>query len=320
MALSIAKPLKPAVGLPLAQEGIKNQRRVSKMTENQFPHEIQTQEKKASKFPRWLLIVIPLVIIGIIYAILVKVFNFGFYSGTYTYDKAVMSAGLKNGQPVDFRNKFRPSDTIICTVKTTGLDGIIGMKWYFGEFLLHEKLGKTIDNTISTAIQSNKATILPEGKYHVDIYMGEDKIDTVYFEIELYHPVVNPEILIPDGHKNIETPWYTEVPFSFDEIWEVGDDKWKVNEVKIVLMNETDIFVAVVIDTDMEINSSYENELKAIAMPIAQYALENGYVSKAQSLQIDGKQYPLDKYVFVIFWNDEKQQVSRLQIPMDELE
>jgi hypothetical protein len=105
----------------------------------------------------------------------------------------------------------------VIIVETTGIDGIsIGMRWYLGSDLIYEHVGKTENNTISTYIQSNKDVTLPEGEYHVDVSMFDEVFRTVHFEVEAYHPTVNPPIVVPEGHESIELPWYPEVPFAFD--------------------------------------------------------------------------------------------------------
>lgn len=296
------------------------------MTENPLPNEVVTPEKKSSKFPRWLFVVIPGALIGlcciIAFAVVPSVFKVNVDSGNYSIESVTLSSGFKDNQPVGVKDVFMPSDPIICTVKTSGVDGIIGMRWYLGDNKIYEHIGKTKDNIISTYIESNKSSVLPEGIYRVEIFLVEDTIEKVVnFEVKIYHPTVNPPISIPEGHKNIEVPWYPEVPYAFDEVWKIGDIEWKVNEVKVVLMDGTqEYFVAVVIDTDMkDIMSLSEDEAKARTRSIALYAIENGYVEKAKSLEIDGKKYDLDQSLFVILKNPSNQQVYRIKFTMDEL-
>lgn len=297
------------------------------MTENPLPNEVQTQEKKTSKFPRWLLIVAPILLISaccVILAIVVKpFFNLNVKSGGYSIESVTLSSDLEDNQPVDIKDVFNPSEAIICTVKTTGIeDGIIGMRWYLGENKIYEYTGKTKNNTISTYIESNKSAVLPEGKYRVEIFMVEEPLETVYFEVKIYHPTVNPPISIPEGHTNIEVPWYPEVPFAFDEVWNIDGTEWKINEVKVVLMEDTqEYFVAVVVNTDMkDMMSISEDEAKARTRAIALYAIENGYVETAKGLEIDGKHYDLDQSFFVILKNPSNQQVYRIKFTMDELQ
>lgn len=296
------------------------------MSENPLPNEVQTQEKKTSKFPRWLLIVAPILFIGICCVVLAVVikpfFNVNVKSGGYSIESVTLSSDLKDNQPVDIKDVFNPSEAIICTVKTTGIeDGIIGMRWYLGENKIYEYTGKTKNNTISTYIESNRSAVLPEGKYRVEIFMVEEPLETVYFEVKIYHPTVNPPISIPEKHTNIETPWYPEVPFAFDEVWDIDGTEWKINEVKVVLMNDTqEYFVAVVVNTDMkDMLSINEDEAKARTRAIAHYAVENGYVEKGKGLEIDGKHYDLDQSVFVILVNPSNQQVYRIKFTMNEL-
>lgn len=294
------------------------------MTENQFPNEVST-EKKVSKFPRWLLLVVPvlLVVCCVALAVIAKPFvNLNVDGGGYSVESVTLSNGLEDGQPVGIKDVFMPSDTIICTVNTTGWDsGIIGMRWYAGENKIYEATGKTKNNTISTYIQSNKSMVIPEGKYRVEIFITGETLKTVYFEVKVYHPTVNPPISIPEGHRNIEVPWYPEVPFAFDEVWKIHGTEWKINEVKVVLMDEAgEYFVAVVVDTDMkDMLSLSEEEAKSRTRDVALYALENGYVEKAKNLDIDGKHYDLEKSLFVILKNPSNQLVYRIQFMMNEL-
>jgi hypothetical protein len=296
------------------------------MTENPLPNEVQIQGKKPSKFPRWLLIVAPIILAGMCCVVLTVVvkpfFNLNVDSGGYSIESVTLSTGLDDGQPVGIKDVFMPSDTIICTVKTSGVDGgIIGMRWYLGENKLYEYTGKTENNTISTYIESNRSIVIPEGKYRVEIFIVEEPLETVYFEVKIYHPKVNPPVSIPNGHKNIDIPWYPEVPFAFDEVWNIDGAEWKINEVKVVLMDETqEFFIAVVVDTDMkDMLSISEDEAKVRTRAIALYAVENGYVEKAKSLEIDGKHYDLDQFFFVILKNPSNQQGNRIKFMMDEL-
>jgi hypothetical protein len=292
---------------------------------NPLSTETLTTQKKSSKFPRWL-IAASFVLIGICciaaFIIVPMVLKVNVSGGGYSIESVTLSTGLENGQPVGVTDVFKPSDTIHCIVKTTGIkDGIVGMRWYFGDKKIYEVAGKTQDNVISTYVRSNKNAILPEGKYRVEIYMTREAVETVYFEVKVYHPIVKPSILIPESHKSIETPWYPSVPFAFDEIWKVGNTEWKINEVKIILMDESqEYFVEVVVNTDMkDIFSLSKDDVKAKTRDIALYAIQNGYIEKAKSLKIDGKNYDLDKSMFVTLINPNTQKVYRIQFTMDEL-
>ncbi len=295
------------------------------MAETQISNESST-EKKVSRFPRWLWIIIPILLIGaccFVVVVVAKPFlKLNVEGGGYSIESVTLSTGLENGQPVGVKDVFMPSDKIICTVKTSGTDGgIIGMRWYLGENKIYEYTGKTKDHTISTYIASNKSTVLLEGKYRVEIFMVKEPLETVSFEVKIYHPTVNPPISIPEGHKVIELPWYPEVPFAFDEVWSIDGAEWKINEVKVVLMDDSkEYFVAVVVDTDMkDIASIGEEEAKARTRAIALYAIENGYVEKARNLEIDGKHYDLAQSIFINLKNTLNQVIYRVQFKMEEL-
>jgi len=262
--------------------------------------------------------------VGVCYLILVAVSpSVSIIQGAYDIESVTLSSDLKDNQPLDIKDVFRPSDTIICTVKTTGIEGVIGMRWFFGDKMVYEVKGRTQNNTISSYIKSNSSSILLEGPYRVEIFVTNkpEPLETLHFEVKIYHPTINPPISIPNGHQSIELPWFPEVPFAFDETWKIGDTEWKVNEVKIVLMDDTqEYFVAIVIDTDMSnIASLIESEAKEITSPIALYALENGYIEKAKSFEIDGQYYDLDQSIFVILINPATHQVYRVQFTMAEL-
>jgi len=86
-------------------------------------------------------------------------------------------------------------------------------------------------------------------------------------------------------------------------------------------MDDTqEYFVAVVVETDMkDMLSISEDEAKTRTRAIALYAIENGYVEQAKSLEIDGKQYDLDQSIFVNLKNPSNQQIYRVEFTMDEL-
>jgi hypothetical protein len=104
------------------------------MTEDISPEQIGIPSKPPRKLPRWLYVVIPIAFIGIcciiVALVLPSIFKVKMKSGGYSVDKVILSSNLQDNQPVDIRNEFKPSDTIICTVKTTGVDGVITMRWY----------------------------------------------------------------------------------------------------------------------------------------------------------------------------------------------
>src|SRR5688572_5258133 len=110
------------------------------MDDNRFLEELTPEESSSRKSLRWLLFAIPIVLIVCFGIAIVGKFSFNFSTGGYSVEEVIMSSGLsENQEPLDIKDVFKPSDTIICTVKTSGIDGgIIGMKWYFGDSLFYE--------------------------------------------------------------------------------------------------------------------------------------------------------------------------------------
>jgi hypothetical protein len=115
--------------------------------------------------------------------VLKSAFKINIENGNYDIEQVILSSDLKDNQPVDIKTIFKPSDTIICTVKTTGVDGVIGMRWFFGDQIIYETIGRTQNNVISSYIRSNSSLILSEGKYRVEIFLIKEPIEVVYFEI-----------------------------------------------------------------------------------------------------------------------------------------
>jgi hypothetical protein len=293
------------------------------MSENLTPVEpMELLEEK----PRKRKVSIWLVVAGLLILLVIALNAIGFRPflnvGTYNIEDVVLSSNLKDGKPIDVRTVFKPSDAIICTVTTSGMDGgIVGMRWYAGDTMIYEMNVKTQNHTAGTYIQSNKDSILREGSYHVDILVANSVIETVNFEVKVYHPTISPAIAVPSGHKPIDIPWFVEAPFVFDETWQIDGTDWNINEVKVILIDDAqEYFVTVVVNTDMtDLASIDEAGAKARARPVGVYALRNGYVDKARSLKIDGKSYPLDESLFVDLINPSGIGSFRVQFMMDEL-
>jgi hypothetical protein len=281
---------------------------------------------KRSKFPRWLMILIPLLMfVGIccvIGAIMVLGFSCRLEPVAYSIDQVILTSELDDkGYPVGSKSVFRPSERIICVVTTTGTDGgIVGMRWYYQDKLIFEQFGKTQNNMIGTYIQSNRSVVLEEGYYRVDILItGETPLKTVNFTVKRYVPSVEP-LPTPTTHRSIELPLYTEVPFVFDEIWRIDDTDWQVNEVKIVILESGESLVTVLVNTDMkDLLSITKEEVKERARPIALYALQNGYLERARSYRIDGKYLSLDTYLGVTLVYQPDRSLYRVLFTMDEL-
>ena len=228
-------------------------------------------------------------------------------SGGYSIDRVILTNTLdSNGQPVGSSETFKPSQKIVCWVSTKGADGIVGMRWYYGDKLIGEKFAKTQKNTIFTFLQSSQSGTLEEGQYRVQVYLTPNgaPLKTVYFTVKKYMPSVVPPQPTPANHRSIELQPYMEVPFAFDEVWSIGETKWRVNEVKIVFLETGESFVEVVVDTDiknpMELS---EQQAKDVAKPVALYAIQHGYLERARGLQIDGRSYALNELLFVSLIN-----------------
>lgn len=221
-------------------------------------------------------------------------------AGGYSIEEVVLTDNLdKNGKPIGSKDRFRPSDPIVAWVSTRGAEGIIGMRWFYEDEMIFERFGKTQGNQIYTYIQSNKTSVLPEGKYRVEITTGGTPHETLYFSIKQYRPEVLPAQPTPEGHQKIEASAFVEVPFAFDEIWTIDGEEWEINEVKIVFLGDETEFISIVAMTDADIPNLTENQSFALAKPIATYAVKNGYLDMARNLTIDGKSYDLNKEIYV---------------------
>ncbi len=262
------------------------------------------------RFLRWLAILTALfflVVCCLIGAVVLLRNSLTIKRVSYSVDQVILTSVLDaNGQPAGSSDTFKPSQKIICWVSTKGADGIVGMRWYYGDKLLGEQFTKTQKNTTFTFLQSSKSSTLEEGQYRVQIHLTTDSapLKTIYFTVKKYIPSVIPPQPTPANHRSIELPLYPEVPFAFDEVWSIGETKWRVNEVKIVFLETGESFIEVVVDTDiknpMELS---EQQAKDIAKPVASYAVQHGYLEHARSLQIDGKSYALNELLFVSLIN-----------------
>lgn len=281
---------------------------------------------KNTKFSLWVIIFVccALVVISIwvIVLHLPPIFSITTDQGGFDIDQVTLSSNMQGNQPTEIKDVFKPSDTIFCTVKTTGTDGgVVGMRWFYGNKKIYETTIKAQNYVVYSAIRSNSSIVLAEGKYHVDIVIVDEVIKTVDFEVKIYHPSVEPPVPTPIGHRSVETPWFPEVPFAFDEIWTIGNKEWKVNEVKVVLKDDTQQqFVAVLVDSDIKgILSLTDSEAQELTRPVALYALENGYIEKAETFKIDGRHYDLLQSLFVILSNPSTHEIFRVEFKINEL-
>jgi hypothetical protein len=111
--------------------------------------------------------------------------NIGIKTGGYSIDQVIVSNNLTDKRPAVYPVVFHPSDTVFCTVRTTGVDGIVGMRWFYGDEVISQAIVKTKNNSISSYIKQSSPGGLPEGSYHVEIFIVEDQpIKTIYFEVK----------------------------------------------------------------------------------------------------------------------------------------
>jgi len=111
--------------------------------------------------------------------------NIRIETGSYSIEQVVVSNDLEDMQPAVDGIVFQPSDTIYCKVRTLGVDGIIGMRWFLGDEMVSESIGKTQSNSITSYIKGDSPKGLPEGSYHVEVFIIENRpIETINFEVK----------------------------------------------------------------------------------------------------------------------------------------
>jgi hypothetical protein len=105
-------------------------------------------------------------------------------SGGYNIEYVIVSNDIGNDQPAYDDLVFHRTDTIFCTVNTTGIDGIVGVRWFFGTDIISETIGRTQNNILSSYIKAESAEGLPEGSYHVEVFVIEDQpVKTIFFTV-----------------------------------------------------------------------------------------------------------------------------------------
>ena len=225
-----------------------------------------------------------------------------FFGGGYSITNVVLTDELdSDGKPVGSKDTFTPADTILGWVGTEGAEGPVGFRWYYGTELIFEHFGRTQGNQISTYIHSTDTVTLPEGDYRLEIHLtGDTPHEVVEFNIAQYRPELSEIQPTPVGHVTLEVSPYVEVPFAFDETWTINGKNWPINEVKIVFLDESPI-VAVVVVAEENFSQTDESELVPLIKPVAAYAVQNGYVDLAQSLEIDGEKFEFDEIYVNLF-------------------
>lgn len=227
-------------------------------------------------------------------------------ASNYSIDRVVLTNRLdENERPIGSAHKFRPYEPIIGWVGTKGMEGTIGFRWFHEDELLFEYFGQTQDHQIATYLESNDTAVLPEGDYRLEIHTtGDIPQETVEFTVKQYRPEVIPPQPAPPGHRRAEPSALVEVPFAFDEVWLINGLEWKINEVKLVFL-EDKVFPAIVVKTERDLSQLSEAEATKLANPLVAYALKNEYLERARSLKVDGVTYPLNEQIYVNFVNPE---------------
>jgi hypothetical protein len=139
----------------------------------------------SSKFLCFIVSVITAVCFVAVALVFLAVKNIRIETGGYSIEQVIVSNDLEDTQPAVDGIVFQPSDTIFCKVKTLGVDGIIGMRWFLGDEMISESIGKTESNSITSYIKGDSPKGLPEGSYHVEVFIIENQpITTIYFEVK----------------------------------------------------------------------------------------------------------------------------------------
>jgi hypothetical protein len=227
-------------------------------------------------------------------------------TSNYSIDRVVLTNRLdENERPIGSATKFRPHEPIIGWVGTKGMEGTVGFRWFHEDELLFEYFGQTQDHQIATYLESNDTAVLPEGDYRLEIHTtGDIPQETLEFTVKQYRPQVSPPQPVPPGHRRVEPSAFVEVPFAFDEVWLINGMEWKINEVKLVFL-EDKVFPAIVVKTERNLAQLSEAEATKLANPLVAYALKNEYLERARSLKVDGVTYPLNEQIYVNFVNPE---------------
>lgn len=265
------------------------------------PSEGQNSDKRKTKKRRIFLgfAIASLFLLGLCIATGVLNLNFNLYGGGISIENLVITDELsESGELINPpQDTFEATEKVIGLITTTGIDASVGMRWYHENELIYEQLGRTIDNKFATHIEGSSLTPLPSGEYRVEAFIGRgDPIKTATFTVKEFELVleVNPPQPVPSGHEDIENAPYVEVPFVFDEVWEIDGEELKINEVKITFFKDDVLFV-IVVDSEIASNELSETEARELSRPIAEYAIENGYYEKAEGITINGIQYDFDE-------------------------
>ncbi len=101
--------------------------------------------------------------------------------GEYRVESVTLSS-TATGEPVPGDvPQFHPFDTVYCTVRTTGVDGIIGMRWILGNRVLYETAARTSHNLIQTYMAGSPSNPIEPGNYRVEVFLVKDPVAVAYF-------------------------------------------------------------------------------------------------------------------------------------------
>ncbi len=240
-----------------------------------------------------------------------------FYAGPITIEQVTLNNEFDpTSNTTDSKNTFHNRETIYCSVWTSGVDAIIGTRWYYEDELVLEFFEQTQDNRITTSLQSP----LKIGSYRVDVSLSDGKpLHSLTFNVAEAQSNVVPPQPTPSSHVDLENDkLLISVPFAFDETWSIDETDWEINEVKIVFLQDS-VVIAVVVVADSDATTLTENQARTISKPIALYAWQNGYIETAKSLQIDGKKQQF-RNMFITLFNPQTGKSTRIPYEFGELE
>ncbi|MCB0061933.1 MAG: hypothetical protein KDE19_07455 [Caldilineaceae bacterium] len=265
--------------------------------------------------------IIPLLIIicGNILSGCVQNFHVGTYTVTDVYVTNKLDAAMN---PVPLTDQDAPIDAIHKiwgVVKTTGIDGPIGIRWIANGETLLDQIVRTENNQVVAWIDGSLQRPIVGGDYRFEVIIPPDTIkEVVTVTIPKYIPDVVPPQPTPEDHVDLEGAPFLEVPFAFDEVWEIEGHRYKINEVKIVFLQDV-VLMAVVVEVSYDIKRLSEERADEVSKPIAIYAVQEGYLQRAKSLMINGEDYNLEKNITVTLYNPVMKGGYRQQYDLDQL-
>ncbi len=284
---------------------------MNKQNHNDISNE--TLNKRRFHLRKWH---VALIVLGLL--LLFGIYFFGvrinLYAGPVTIERVVLNNKIDT-TATESKNTFHNRETVYCLVWTSGVDTVINIRWYYENKLLAQFAERTRENYIGFLLQPP----LQVGKYRADISLSDGKpLRSINFNVTRFQPQVIPPQPTPAGHVDFENDkLLVSVPFAFDETWSINGTDWKINEVKVVFLQDS-VVVAVVTKFDADLTLLSEQELRTISLPIALYAWQHGYIDTAKSLQVDGQKQQF-KNMFVTLFNPQTGKIWRTAFEFNEL-